>query len=269
MDKMSLISIIFVSIPESILILITTLVAAGYKDVVSLKNKRNAVKLITCTLIIALSAVFIRTFSTNITHNAIITFTATFFIIIAMYRYKPISCLMGYLLAMIVILVSEGVVMGVVMNLFSITVEQVFSSDLTRILLSLPNRFLQISTIFIILKIKSFNLKYTKLTPDEWIQTVLFILMIFSSLFTIEKGARNIHNDSGIITNLIINTCILVLFSGWMIFRIFSLRKRTVIGRKIHSLELSRIKTLLKQGRTDYVIELIDLALNNREGVSK
>jgi len=268
-DKLSLFSIIFVSYPEDILILIITLAAAGYKDVINLKEGKNLIRLLLTSLAMTITTVAFRAFLPYFTYTFVVTLLLSFFIIIASYRYKPLSCFLGFLLSALILLVAEVLVYGVVLNLLGISIETVHSSDIYRLLASLGTRILQIACIFIILKIRNFKLQYVRLGKDEWIQIILFILMILSSLYTIEKGLRNVNSDYGTIINLIINICILLIFSGWMIFKIFKIRKRTIIEYKVHDFELNRIKKLLLQGKVNHAIELIDLSLDAKKEVKK
>ena len=83
-------------------------------------------------------------------------------------------------------------------------------------------------------------------------------------MISVETGLKNINRDYKTITTLIVNICIIVLFSTWIIYRLFKLKNRSLISRKIHDFELERIKSLLDEGYTDHAIELIEQTLKER-----
>ena len=264
MDKMSILSIILVSFPEELLLVTITLAAAGYKDVLNLRVRKNLAKLLLTAAVMTITTVSIRSLLPYFSYTAAVTLTLMFFIIVIAYRFKPISCFLGYLLSVLILTAGDMIVLGIGMSLLQIPLETLYSSDFLRIIFSLPTRFLQIISIILIIRMKNLKLSFVRLRFDEYIQVILFLLMIFSSVYTVERGFGNLKNDFGTILNLIVNTVILVIFSAWMIVKIFMIRKRNLINKKVHDIELNRIKKLLEQGHTNRVIELIDLSLNSK-----
>jgi hypothetical protein len=265
-DKLSLFSIIFVSYPEALLIVLITLAAAGCKEVLNFRESKNLIRLTLTTLANVIMTVAFRAVLPYFTYTALVTYSLSFFIIVIVYRYKPLSCFLGFLLGVLTVMAGDVIVYVGILNFLGVSFETIHASDFLRLVASLGGRVLQLSALFVIIKVKNFNLQYVRLKSDEWIQIVLFMLMVLSSAYTIENALRILHTDFGAILNLLINTLILVIFSAWMVVKIFKIRKRTAINKKVHDFELNRIKKLLEQGQTDHVIELIDLALGIKRG---
>jgi hypothetical protein len=265
-DKLSLFSIIFVSYPEALLIVLITLAAAGYKEVLNFRESKNLIRLTLTTLANVIMTVAFRAVLPYFTYTALVTYSLSFFIIILVYRYKPLSCFLGFLLGVLTVMAGDIIVYVGILNLIDVSYEVIHANDWLRLFASLGGRVLQLSALIVIIKVKSFKLQYVRLKFDEWIQVILFLLTILSSSYTIEKAVKSMQNDLSNILNLVINTSILLIFSAWMIVKIFKLRKRTILEQKVHNFELNRIKKLLEQGQTDHVIELIDLALGIKRG---
>jgi len=264
MDKMSIWTILFVSFPEELLIVLTTLVLIGYKDFLNFKKSENIFRLLFSVILMVIFACTGRMLLPSISLNSLVSFIAFTLILTITYRIRLLSSFFSILTAFIVIIVGESTLLVAIMKLFNISLQVFLTNDAIRILVTLPERLLQIMIILIISRIKNTNFNKISLSIDEWIQISLFSMVIIGSMISIEAGFKNINHDHYTITNLIINICITISFSAWTIYKIFKIRKKTIISNRIRDFELKRIKKLLIEGYTNHVIELIDSTLKER-----
>jgi len=264
MDKMTVTSIILVSFPEMLLILITTLMIAGYKDVFNFKDKKNIWKLSASVLLMLFASVFPRAILPVVTYNFILMLILYPLIITLVYRSRIMPTILGTLLSLAIIVIGESTLFSMSLKLFNLSLQQVYSDDFIRFVITLPIRLLQVIVIVVISKYKKINFITAKLNIDEWIQIMLYALMTISSMLSIEKGLKNIQKDYFTITSLIVNVLIAVIFSTWTIITIFKKRKKTLIDKKIHDFELMRIRQLLSKGYTEHVVKLIDATIEER-----
>ncbi|HHV98311.1 MAG TPA: hypothetical protein GXX36_01855 [Clostridiaceae bacterium] len=267
MDKMSVTSILLVSLPEMILIVITALMIAGYKDILNFKDKKNIWRLFIASSLMCLFSTIGRMLFNSITTNLLVMMVLYPLIVYLVYRYNIISTICGVLVALVPLLLGEAIFVSLLLKITNMPISQVYASNLLRIAFSLPIRICQLLAVILISRLKNYNLSMVKLNVDEWIQVVLFVLMISSSLSSIESGFNNLNKDYNTIIKLIINVLIAVLFSSWMIYCIYKIRRKSDIDKRINYFELKRIKKLLEEGYTDHVINLINIKLHE-EGKS-
>jgi hypothetical protein len=209
------------------------------------------------------SSVLLRSILPSITLNFIIQLVVFYLIIIAIYRYNVISCILGYVLSIAIYIMSEAL-LALVMNLFSMSVEDIYSSDIIRVLASIPERVVQIFSIVVICKLRNINLRVEKLPLKDFMSIVFFCGMIISSMISIESGILSKNNGIYIKCNLVINIFVAFVLCSWLIYSIFKLRKKLHIKENIYDVELHHIKQLLEEGQADHAIELIDLTLRDR-----
>lgn len=264
MDKMSITSILLVSFPEELLMLLTSLVLIGNRESLDFRNKKNFFKLLIASSIMTACAVIGRSLLPYTTANFILQLIIFYITFIVMYRYRIPASALATVLSFLTVAIGEVLILGPTLNLLNISIEQVYSNDFFRILISFPARFFQILVIALVCKKKEINLSMVKLSIDEWVQVTLFCFMVISSMVSMESGFRNINRDFGTILKLIINICIAIIFSCWMAYKIFKTKKESVLKQKIRKFELQRIKKLLLDGHTEHVLQLIELALKER-----
>ncbi|NLC68610.1 MAG: hypothetical protein GX754_07485 [Clostridiaceae bacterium] len=264
MDDMSVVSILCVSFPEEILVVLTTLIIAGYKDALNFSIRKNILKLLLTSIILTVISVAFRPFLHLFIYNVIIALVFYPIVIYFIFKHNIFQAFIGVLLSIVVLIIGEAILLSSTIKLFNISLEIAYSSDIIRFLISLPVRIFQVFVIIILSKVRNIKFHAIKLTTEELVQTILCGLLIISSMVSVEKGLKNIKRDVATITVLIVNICIIVIFSAYLIYRIFTLKNHYVISRKIHNFELERIRNLLKEGYTDHVIELIEETLNER-----
>ncbi|NSW91623.1 MAG: hypothetical protein HPY74_13280 [Firmicutes bacterium] len=264
MDSMTIRSIIFVGFPEMLFIVLTTLTTAGYKDALNFKDMKNIYKILLSSALITIVSVTFRSFVPLLIYNVILATFIYPLIIYAIFRYKLFPIIMGVLLSLVILVIGESIAVSSILKILGISLEITYSNDFLRILVSLPVRVFQLLGIIILSRVRNINFYALKLSTEDLIQTILFGLLIISSMISVETGLKNIERDFKTITTLIVNICIIVIFTTWMVYKWFKLKNRSLISRKIHDFELERIKSLLKEGYTDHVIELIDETLRER-----
>lgn len=177
---------------------------------------------------------------------------------------KILHIIIGVFLSIVVLIISESILISSTLKIFHISLETAYNNDIVRILISLPVRTFQVLVIIALSKIRKISFYSLKFSTEDLIQTVLYGLLIISSMISVETGLKNIERDYKTITTLIINVFIIVLFSAWIIYKLFKLKTHSILSRKIHDFELERIKSLLKEGYTEHVIELIEQTLKER-----
>lgn len=262
MDKMSVTSVLLVSFPEMLLIVISTLTIAGYRDILNFKEKKNLINLFLCSLLMTIISVACRAILPSATLNFILMAVLYPIIIHCIYRYRIISTILGIILSLIIIILGESIFITILLKVTGLSLETVYASNILRLLFSVPIRLSQLLVIALACKLRRINLKFVQLSVHEWIQITLLALMILSSMFSIESGFKNIKRDVNTIIKLIINVFIAIIFSTWMIISIFRIKKISKVNQKINNFELKRIRKLLIEGHTEHVIKLINTKLN-------
>lgn len=264
MDKISVWSMLFVSFPEELLIVLITLAAAGHRDVLNFKNKKNILKLLTSSSVMVVSTVLCRSFLPSATLNFILQFVLFYLIIITIYRYRIFVCIPSFFLSISIIIISEALFVSPIMKLFNLSLQHIYENDFLRILVFLPDRISQLIVILIICRLRNISLSVLKLKRDQYIPIIFYFLMVISSMTTIESSLKNPSNDFATTFKLLINVIFAIGFTFWAIYNMFSLRKKILIKENIHDIELHHVKQLLEEGKTNYAIELIDFTLNEK-----
>ena len=264
MDKMSVWSILLVSFPEEILVLVTTLAAAGYKDVLNFKRRKNVILFLSALILMVASAVGGRAVLPSATANFFLQALLFYLIIICIYKYRVIACIPSFLLAISVLVIGEAVFGSICLKLLNLTLDDVNSIDLIRVLVTIPIRLSQIAVVVIVCKIRNINVHINKLTTGEWISIITYCITVVLCMISIEVGVRNLNRDFETIIKLLLSVVIAVLFISWMIIKVFGMQKKITINENMHDVELYHVKKLLEEGRTEYAIELIELTLKDR-----
>ncbi len=180
MDNISILSILIVSIPESLAIFLISILLTGKANF----NKKSDLflKLSIASIIHCIIAFFSRRLSSSISENLLILLFFNILIYIVVFRFKLYESIACTLLGISSVVLFEVSTSEATLHLMKITIEEVYSSDSLRFLLSLPSRILQIILIFIIIKfkIKIFDFENTVSLKKEFnIQLVVYFLLIF------------------------------------------------------------------------------------------
>jgi hypothetical protein len=257
-------STLFVSFPEELLIVIITSAAAGYKEVFNFKSINNVLKLLVSTSLMVLCSIIVQFLIPSFTIGFMVQSVIFFTIIISVFRYNAVSCILGFLLSSAVIIISEALFASMIIKLMNISELDVRSNSIYLFLFSIPDRLMQILTMIVIAKVRKISLRITKLSIDEVVPLILYCIMTISSMFCVEVSIWNKSNSVNSTVFLILAVLITVLFSSWLIYKIFVVKKNSMMKDKMHEIELEHVKQLLAEGKTDYVIELIELTLREK-----
>lgn len=269
MINTSLWSILFISLPEELFTVLITLASAGYRDVLNFKSRDKVCKLLLSSSIMTLCAITIGLFfspSLRFVFNAIIFFV----IIISVYRFKPLYCIFGFLLSMVILMGSEIIFFPMLMGLLHLSYEQVINSTFYLLLVSMPSRIIQLTALIIVCRIRKFSLKAYKILPTDIPIIAMYFVTLASNMFFIEKNFM-ISHTSDLITRIkfLSNITIGIGFSFWLIIYLIRLRQKIFIKENIHDVELHHIRQLIAEGEFDHAIKLIDSTLDERGYYSK
>ena len=264
MDKMSLVSILFVSFPEELLIVATTMAFAGYKDLLNFRRKENILKLLLSSALMVAAAVTLRSVLPSVTFSALLVIPLYFIIIILVYRYKPVTCIPGFVLSMIILFFADALFVSLFLKVMNLSLEQYLKSDLLKILSSLPKDSVLVLVLVFISYKKNIRLRFKKLSISRLVQLALFALLFVQSMFSAEKVWKSVSRAYNSTFILLINIFIVLFFLLWLFFYIFKLEEKSEINKKLNNFELERIKKLLKEGQSSHAVKLIDLTLKQR-----
>lgn len=268
MDKMSMWSVLFVSFPEEILFVIITLSAIGYKEVLNFKKAQNVMKLLLASSIMVLSVVITHSFVDLITFNGFIQILMFYLAIISVYRYKILNTLLGHAFSYVVLIFGDVISVVISTQVLGVSLEAIYADDLTRLLVSLPTKIVQVAAILIICKLKKIDLKLFSVKFDDFMSAGMYLLIIISSALSIETAIRNSSNNISDSIRMGVYTFIIVMFSTWLIFKFSKLKKNEFMKDNMHDVELHHIKHLLEEGRTEYALELITQTLEESKKVN-
>ncbi len=265
MDNMSVWQILFISFPEELLIVITTLAIAGYKDVLNFKDKKNLFKLLISTTLLVISTVLGRTFLPFLALNTLIQIFVYYLIIILVYRYKFIACIYSLFFSILIIFIGETILFYLPPVLFNISLTQIVQKSFLRFIFTLPTRILQIIVVFLIFKIKNFNTTLIKLSKKEFLNMIIFLSIFLTNMYLIENTLKNSPIDSSPEINIMISISITGIYFIWLLYNIISLRNQVKLKNKLRDFELNAIRKLLTEGNAEKVMSLIDIALNRKD----
>ena len=263
MDRMSVVSILFVSLPEAILTFIIILTVAGYSEALNFRDRNHIIKLFSASVFSVILSVALRSFLPLATLGFVIMFPFYLIITLFVFKTKFLQTILGNIFSFLIIVIGDLMTAGFI-SILSFSLSEVYASDPLRIFLSLPARIIEIIAVIITCRIKNISLKVDKFSANQWIQLSLFCFMIVSSMISIESALSVINRDTKTTLHLMINILIALVFSSWTIYNMFKLKKKTVINEKIRNMELERIMKLLNEGCTEHVVELIELTLMKR-----
>lgn len=264
MDKMTIWSILFVSFPEAILVVLTVLALTGYKDALNFKKIDIVLKLLLTASLFVAFIVFSRTISIMVAQAIILNLIFMYLLFAIVYRVNLLGLLLGVLLVMIISIVGDGVSFAFSKVFFNFGLEQVFKNDFYRFAIALPARLLQIILLYIVCKIRVLNFSIVKMSISEILKIILFFFILISSIVSLESVLRNSSNDILVLGKLCINILITFIFSFWIFYSMSKLQKKEYLKDSMKNIELQHIKQLLEEGKTDYVIQLLDQTLNDK-----
>ncbi|MCX8129061.1 MAG: hypothetical protein N3I35_03055 [Clostridia bacterium] len=257
-------SALFVSFPEELLTVITTLIVSGNKDLLSFKNRNNILRIFLCAILMVISSLTVNVFFTF--SFRFILNTLLFYVIMTLvFKQKPFSLFFGFFLSSLVVMASEFLFYPILIKLSGFTYNDVYNHVLYKFIFSLPDRIFQIASIVIVLKVKKVNVRENKLFLPDLIIMIVYLIIITGNILLIdEKGTYVRDFSASSILLIAVNAVLLISFSFWLISYIFNLRQKISMKENIHDIELHHLKQLIIDGNADYAAELIDITLRER-----
>lgn len=257
-------SALFVSFPEELLILITTLVASGYKNFTNLRLKSNIAKMLIATSLMVILSLTVNVFF-DLSFRFLIN-TAIFYLIIALtYRKKFSSYILGFFLSLTVLTVSTFIFAPLFLHISGLSYEELYNSTFYKFIFSIPDRIFQTVALLAICKAKNINLKVIKFFAIDFVAIIIYYLMIAGTIFLLFE--HMIYSDISnvkLALGVIINLTVVIGSSFLFINRIIDLRQKIYLKETQHDIELDHLKKLISDGQVDHAVDLINETLSER-----
>lgn len=190
-DQISILSIFLVSFPEAVIVSTLGILSIGRFSYFN--NKYNYVRIFLYAIVSAVSAYFVRRYVTSeieLTFVNLILICLSFIFIIRLKFYESV---MATIFGFIILLVTEILCLIPTTTITGVKLDEVYINDLTRFLIFLPERVIQILLIKLSLhkKIKIIDLEYTNVKMKEYyIQLIVYIISIGTLMFLAVAMAR-------------------------------------------------------------------------------
>ncbi|MCX8129727.1 MAG: hypothetical protein N3I35_06470 [Clostridia bacterium] len=255
-------SVLFVTVPEQALMLITCLLVAGYKDVFSLRVEKNIVKLLGTVILMVISSILCLRFIDNSNTTKSIALGIMFLMIIyTVFRYSFFKCLGGLLVSSIIVIIGEAISYSIILSILNITSIDVYNfSTFSMVLISSPTRILQLVFLYFLLHSKKIKIEINKPSKNEIVLLSFCIAIIIMNMYQIEHFITISRTKEDTLL-MFMNAICTTGFSLFCLMKLTSMEKKMVYQHLMHDFDLHRIKQLIEEGRTDYAAELIDLTL--------
>lgn len=172
MDKMSVISILAVAIPEAILNIYIGFVLTGQRSKLYLDDKLNLVRMLIAVPLLVAAAVINRYIVSGLILILLINILSYSIILFFVYRIKWYEAVLSVMIFLGILVTTEFGYMIQFFALLDISIEEYLASDLNRFLISLPQRAIQ---IFIIASFWNWDLVYLNLQAHKKIKYLVLL----------------------------------------------------------------------------------------------
>lgn len=263
---MNLYILFLVSLPEAFLNLIIALLITGQKDKLKL-NRNNAVRFFATLFLMLLSSCIIRPISPNIITSVTLHIIAYTFIIMLVYRMKPVYALFGTAFFLMIIAVTEALYTPYVITYGFKGMENFQNAYHWYVLLSLPQRVVQVIVISLLWKHevllvtrisykfhRMFVASFLVLTLGEYLFCYIF-LAVFDLLPFVYQMALSI---SLLIIALILNILIFKLINMVISDLIVKSYNKYNDFENDVKFAFDEIRTMLINNQVDEAVKLID-----------
>ncbi|MCX7843306.1 MAG: hypothetical protein N2489_09580 [Clostridia bacterium] len=186
MDQITISSLIFVSFPESIAIILFGIIAIGKINQLLSGRVRSLVKIFIFSLIYLIACFFIRRLVENVIENFIISFIIFCLLYILLLGFKFYESIIASIFGFLFMVIIQIVALSTTMAITGLTLSDAYQSDLTRFLLNLPERIIEIILIYLSIR---FNLKVIDLNTlnikkrEYYIQLFVYFISIGTLIF--------------------------------------------------------------------------------------
>ncbi|MCX7920907.1 MAG: hypothetical protein N3B21_02605 [Clostridia bacterium] len=254
MDKISMSVGLLIGFTEMLLMVIITLAAAGYSEVLNFRDRRIILKLLLTSSLMIVSAFVVGVILPSQVISAVVQLVSFYIIIILVFKYKLMSTLLGYILSLAAITaLYEAISLLYGAMMFNLKFGYIYQNDIVGLIRLLPFRAVYIlSIVIIIYKIAS----QIKFTMHEGTAIFSYFVVFFGIAFILEKNVEKLPYVHVSMAMIVWHICL--IFSVWMIYNISRLRKKIAVSERKRVAELQRIRNLLAQGEVGYVMELLN-----------
>ncbi len=172
MDKMSLISILTVAVPEAILNIYIGFVFTGQRSKLYLDDKLNLIRMIATVSLMVVAAVVTRATASDLITVLLINILLYSLILFFVYRIKWYEAVISVMIFVGILITTEFAYMIQFFALLNISLEEYLASDLNRFLISVPQRAIQ---IFIIASFWNWDIVYLNLQAHKKIRNLVLV----------------------------------------------------------------------------------------------
>jgi len=181
MDKMSLFTILAVSLPEAVLNIYIGLLLTGHRSKLYLDDKINIVRLIITAPLMVSVTFFSRYILTELLLVVLFNVLLYTLILLLVYKIKWHEAVLAVLIFYGLLITIEIAYMPQFFVLFEISMEEYFASDLTRFFTSIPQRLIQLG---IVVSLWNWDIVYLKL---QYHKKLKYYVLAFTFLLFIAE----------------------------------------------------------------------------------
>lgn len=183
-DEISIVSLISVSIPEAIIVAVLGILAIGKFNFFN--SKVNLVKIIIFGIISSCITFFVRRIYGNVIDVTITSILVLCLLYIFIVRLKFYESILATLFGFIAFIIIQTLSLILISSIFELKLDKAFIDDLTRFLIVLPERLIEIAVIFVSAKFKLriIDLESTNIKRKEYyLQLVAYLIAILTLIF--------------------------------------------------------------------------------------
>jgi len=202
LDKLSLISLITVSLPDAIMIALIGLLSIGKFSY--FKNKFNYVKIAIFAILSSTALYFIRPIVSDLIEQLIVGILLYSLLFIFILGLKFYESILAGLIGMIILVLIEAFYVPSLLSITRLKIEEVFNNDFNRFLYSSPERVIELVIVYISLrfKLKIFDFDKTNIKKiDYYVQIFTSLLSIATLVFLVAVITKTLLFDRGNIVN--------------------------------------------------------------------
>lgn len=203
MDQISILSLVLVSFPEAVLLSLFGILLVGKHKFLYVKS--NYIRIIIYAIIIPVSTYFTRRVVSNVVEIILISIFISALLYIFILRFKFYESILAAIIGFFAFLTIQTVTTIAVMALSGLSINAAYLNDLTRFLVVLPERIVEVAFVLISLKCKIKIIDFEGVTIKRkvyYIQLFVYIISIGTLLFLSVIMVNAIFFDNTNSTNI-------------------------------------------------------------------
>jgi uncharacterized membrane protein len=272
MDKMGLTSIILVSVPEMILLILSIKATLGDRH----NSKSTVFRYLAVILLTSALSVLTRAYTENIIINVILFYFVSVLIFATVLKLEWYDATVALVFSILVFGIIELATVGLIMAFSGLTTESIQGNDFTRIMLSLPVRLTELGFVYALNRLSVPLIEYgpLKFTAKCLKKLALLYILIFMCLIKLAITVKHYIFDINAVKRrlnseyMVTDICfvsILVLFTLIIAFKFF---RQIKFENKRTDNTLLLLKSLLESGESGNIkedaLEIINSAVNSK-----